>query len=99
MDAIAGKDAKGRYWFKSDQYLTNISQAIHFYVKPPSYIFFWRRRYHLMAKFANPKRFWNGMKWEDGFETWHRVIGKYRTEALASFALEEVMKVLKIQEL
>ena len=99
MDAIAGKDAKGTYWFKSDQYLTDLTYSVHYYVKPTSYLFFWRRRYCLMAKFAKPIRFWNGYKYEDGFKTWHKIIGKYRTEASASFALEEVMKVLRIQEL
>lgn len=99
MDAIAGKAANGTYWFKSDQYLTDLTHASHFYVKPPSYIFFWRRKYNLMAKFAKPIRFWNGYKYEDGFKTWHKVIGKYRSEPSASLALEEVMKVLNIREL
>jgi len=101
MDAIAGKTRDGEYWFKSDQYLTNLTGAIHFYVRPPSYILFWRRRYALMVKFDEPYQAYNYTKreMEKKHKYAYKVLGLYRTEALASLALEEVMKVLGMKPL
>ena len=101
MDAIAGVAPNGEYWFKSNQYLTNLTHAVHFYVKPPSYVFFWRRRYRLRAKFSVPYRRWSDTysRYVEDRYTEHKTIGAYRTEASASLALGEVMKILKLKEL
>jgi len=101
MDAIAAVSPNGEYWFKSSQYLTNLTNATHFYVKPPGIIFFWRRRFQLKAKFLEPYRSWSEYesRYITRYSEQHKVIGKYRTEASASLALMEVMKILKLKEL
>jgi hypothetical protein len=98
MDAIAGKDPSGDYWFKSHQSLTNISQADHFFVKSPGLIF-WRRRYRLFARMKIPYQYWDGRQHKTDYKRPKRLLGWYRTETLASLALEEAMKTKKIKAL
>ena len=103
MDAIAGKDAQGNYWFKSDQSLTDVSDASYFYVHASSSWFTrWKKpKYKLYARYFKKVRVWNSYysQHENVQRQTDKVIGTYKSEFAASLALEEVMKIKKIKEL
>lgn len=93
---VAGKRSNGEYWFKSDQYLTNLSNAVDFCVKRP-FLFKWRGWY-LWAKLEEKYQYYDysvSAYRTDTSTSWRR-IGIYKNIASASLALEEVMKILDI---
>lgn len=90
-----GKDEQGRYWFKSDQNLTNITHAVDFYVVNDS--FMWWKKFLLKAKINKYPKTTHGLS--PGRRYDYEVLGEYKTAQQASMALEEVMRVKEIEKL
>lgn len=95
MISTVGKDTKGRYWFKSDTLLIDITNALHFYVARGGW---WWKRWNLYGMFQVPRKYWS--YYHDRLEEHPtdkikeaKLLGTYPSAAQASMALEEVMKI------
>ena len=87
MLPVVAKDASGGRWFKSDQYVTNISEAGEFYVKHRWLGF---GSFSLIAVYPRTRK-----------DDWgklipyseYKEIGRFHTALEASFGLEEAMRL------
>ena len=99
--SILGKDQKGRIWFKSDFFLSDITDAIDFSVVDDSFL--WYRWVKLIAKVPYNKDFHGILKNSNGYEYspkyYDQIIGWYKSVQQASMALENLMPLLGIQEI
>lgn len=90
MLSILAKDEQNGIWFKSDQYLTEITDAFFFYVTKS----WFREKYTLWARQEVRYYSYVSARWETKNRDFK--IGIYRTAPSASIALEEVMKFKNI---
>ena len=103
--SILGKDQKGRIWFKSDWFLSDITDAIDFFVVDDSFL--WYRWVKLCAKVPFNKDFHGAQYRGNGHggteeytpKYYDQIIGWYRSVPQASLALENLMPLLGIQEI
>ena len=94
-----GKDEEGRYWFKSDCYLTDVTDAHEFYVEATG-LFTWKK-WLLYASVVKRPGYYRDDENKRGYvppiiET--KQLGEYPTQAKASFALDQLMRLKKIRE-
>jgi len=95
MLPIIGRDKNGGAWYKSDQYITDISKAAEFYVK---HRWFGLGAYSVIAVthcYRKDKEY----PYAEHFWTERREIGRFRTALEASFGLEEAMRLKDITPL
>lgn len=98
--STTGKDPEGRYWFKSDLFLTDITDAVDFKVVT---VGAWRwKRYELVAKFVLRPGYYRDAENKRGYVppiTETKVIGRYEKISSASYALDAVMRLREIREI
>lgn len=98
--AIIGKDPNGRYWFKSDYALTDITDARDFYVEQEG---IWRwKKWRLTAVFVKRDAYYRDNENKRGFTPAienHEVLGYYDRPNAASMALEQLMRIKEIVEI
>ena len=98
MISTLGKDRDGKYWFKSDQFLTNITTSTFFFVRTKGWF---KKSYLLFARRKGDVRYYNwdqmGYRYRTG--EINQLIGIYTSPSQASMALEQVMKLLEITPL
>ena len=91
MLPVIGKDKNGGVWFKSDQYVTNISKASEFYVR---HRWFGLGSYSLIAVFPFTKhQYICGEGYVDKTYHQYKEIGRFKTALEASFGMEEAMRL------
>jgi hypothetical protein len=99
--SVLGKDDKGRVWFKSDWYLSDITEAIDFKVTNESFL--WSKWFKLVATVPYNKEFHGTMRNSNGYEYspkyYDQTIGWYKSLQQASMALENLMPLLGIHEI
>ena len=91
MLPVIAKDKSGGNWFKSDQYVTNITGANEFYVKHRWFGFGWFSLIAVFPKSENRYVLGEGnkeFKWKE-----YKEIGRFHTALEASFGLEEAMRL------
>jgi hypothetical protein len=96
---ILGKDPQGRCWFKSDQYLTDITDSTFFYVKKVGW---WRQYWHLIAVIVKRPAYYRDNVNMRGYVpavTEEKVLGHYDKEISASLAMEELMRLKGITQI
>lgn len=86
-----GKDKDGRIWFKSDQHITDITDAYDFTVASSAYFGLWGRTWTLEAKFPNKDTSWNAPKFI------YKTLGEYETAFKASLALDQIVTLKGIK--
>lgn len=102
--SVIGKDEKGRIWFKSDWFLSDITDAVDFKVADESFL--WRKWFKLTAVVPYNSDL-HGFVWEsDGRgerykvtpKYFDQIIGWYKSLQQASMVLESLM-VLRVREM
>lgn len=97
MSTVVGKDPNGRIWFKSDRHLTDITEATDFHVKPVGLL---RKTWQLIAIFTQRPAYYQDEQRKRGLVqaiTKEKVIGVYKKEISASYALNELMELKEIK--
>jgi hypothetical protein len=98
--AIIGKDPNGRYWFKSDQCLTDITEATDFYVEKVG-VWKWKN-WRLVAVYVKRPAYYRDNVNQQGYVKAlieNKVLGYYDRHTAASLALEELMRIKDIKEI
>lgn len=100
--SVIGKDAKGRIWFKSDWFLSDVTDAIDFKVENESFL--WWKWFKLVATVPYNKDFHGEIKNPNGYgvltpKYFEQTIGWYKTLQSASLAMENLMALRGIQEI
>ena len=96
---VIGKDPQGRIWFKSDQCLSDITDAQDFYVQKVGW---WNKEWQLVAVFIKRAAYFRDNVNQRAYVpalTEEKVLGTYKKESAASLALEELMRLRGIKEL
>lgn len=97
--SILGKDPQGRYWFKSDQRLTDITDASSFYVQHSGWF---KKTWELMAVYMKRAAYYRDNVAMRGFVpaiTEHVSLGFFDRHNAASMALEQLMHIKEIREI
>ena len=102
MISECGIDGEGRSWFKSDQYLTDITGAHDFFVKEVRVGFLWWKttEYHLIGRWCVRRASWRYKYSQRGYEPAEyqkKLLGVYESEIQASAALCHIMEVRGIR--
>jgi hypothetical protein len=87
---IIGKSPDGKIWFKSDQFLKDVTNGFKFQVSKT----FFKESWKLWAAFRAQGKNNDGSKFT--YTQWE-LLGIYKSEAEASAALGRVMSVLDIK--
>lgn len=100
--SVIGKDGKGRIWFKSDWFLSDVTDAIDFKVVNRSFL--WWKWFKLIATVPYNKEFHGDVKNPSTGYTYtpkyyDQIIGWYTTLQSASLAMEGLMALRGIQEI
>lgn len=96
---VIGKDPEGRVWFKSDQCLTDITEATDFYVQQVGW---WRKKWQLVAVYIKRPAYFRDNVNQRAYVpalTEEKVLGEYEKGTSASLALEELMRLRGIKEI
>ena len=88
MTSVVAKDRQNRQWFKSDQNITDITQAIKFYVKKSLF----RSKYRLYAMHTEHRNEFNIFIGFSERKNIHTLIGTYDSKEEASVALGEILE-------
>lgn len=99
--SVIGRDNKNRIWFKSDWFLSDVTDAIKFYVE--DCCFLWSRWFCLYAKVPYNQELHGIIKDSNGYQKnpkyYDLKIGWYKTLSSASMAMESLMIVKGIEEI
>lgn len=96
MFAVVGKDKEERYWFKSDQRLTEVTDCFDFQVVEDGW---WQKRWKLYGFRMAAKAYYNQFVGNVPAKIEEKLLGTYKSERDASMALEQVMMVKEITEI
>ena len=97
--SIIGVDSEGRVWFKSDQNLTDITDAVDFHVRAYGV---WKKKYYLIATIVNRPAYYRDAENQRGYVppiTESKTIGVYEKQSSISNALDNVMRLKEIREI